>query len=242
MNMAAARREPFMSNSVIHHKDPNSPLSTTPPKGRMSTADAAPPTVRVFRPESALDRRRRRRRTDLASRPPDGVGTVLRLCEQFLRAHRLLGYAYAVRAVNGARSAVAAANRPVLGGHPLEVFTAQPELAVAVRIHDEPHQVPCRQALGALAVTLAAHAAEIRTDFFRSEVFTAQPELAVAVRIHDEPHQVPCRQALGALAVTLAAHAAEIRTDFFESGRQHLGIRIRKRLSHDSEVLLQLVD
>src|ERR1035438_311981 len=133
-----------------------------------------------------------RRRTDVAFHPPGVSGSVLRLREQLLRAHRLLGYAYAVRALNGARSALAAANRPVLGGHPLEVLTAQ-------------------------------------------------PELAVAVRIHDEPHQIACRQALGALAVTLAAHAAEIRPDFFEGGRQHLGIRIRIRLPHDPEVLLQLV-
>ena len=105
------------------------------------------------------------RRTGLAFRPPDGSGPVLRLGEEFLGAHRLLGYADAVRAVNGAGSAIAAANGLMLGGHALEVLASQAELAVAVGIHDEAHEVAGGQTLGALAVALAAHAAEIRADF-----------------------------------------------------------------------------
>ena len=69
--------------------------------------------------------------------------------------------------MNRAGRAVAASNIPVLGRHAQEVLPAQAELAVAVRVHDETHHIGDRQAFGALALALAARAAEVRPDFFQ---------------------------------------------------------------------------
>ena len=50
-------------------------------------------------------------------------------------------------------------------GKPKEILPPEGELAVAVRVHDEPHHVRDWQALRTLSLTVAAHAAEVGANF-----------------------------------------------------------------------------
>ena len=66
---------------------------------------------------------------------------------------------HSMRALDGALGAIAAAYVLVLLRHALEVFAAQRELAVAIRIHHVAHHLSHGQSLGALAIALPAGAA-----------------------------------------------------------------------------------
>ena len=81
------------------------------------------------------------------------------LRKHFLRAADAFGHLHAEPALYRARGAVAAAHRGQFHWQFLKVVAAQFELAVALGIHHVAKHVRHRQALGAMAVALAAHPA-----------------------------------------------------------------------------------